>query len=49
MEHEPTNREKSRRARGRSFYCKCDRNMVNAGQKCEVCKRICGKSREKRK
>ena len=48
-EFSPTNREKSRKARGRSFYCKCDRNMVNAGEKCAVCHRRGGKNREKAK
>lgn len=43
-----SNREKSKKARGRSFWCfGCDCYKVWAGQKCPKCGRISGKERDK--
>lgn len=45
-----SNREKSKKPRGRSFWCgSCDCSKVWAGQKCPVCGRINGKKRDKPK
>lgn len=42
-----SNRQKSKRPRGRSFWCGCDSAMVWAGQKCPKCGKRNAKKRDR--
>jgi len=47
VKYEPSNREKSRRPRGKRYWCdKCDANHVHSGEKCGVCGHKSGKKRD---
>ena len=43
-----TNRTAKRAAKKRTFYCGCDVNRVGPGQRCEVCRRVNGRRRDKK-
>lgn len=48
-EYNFSNREKAKFPRGKSYWCLCDKTLVNSGQICPFCKRKMGKLRHKYK